>query len=142
MTDEGNKARARRVFEEFFSGGNLDLAGELFSPDLVEHHPDEPFETRGREGIRERLRGYRTAFPDLDCPIEDLLAEGDRVAIRYVASGTNTGEIMGMEATGKRLALDAQAIYRFEDGKVAEIWDAWNVLSLMEQLGIAPQAET
>lgn len=139
MSEERNRETARRVFEEFFTAGDLDLAEELFGPDLVQHHPDEPYETRGQDGIRERIRGYRTAFSDLSTPIEDLVAEGDRVAIRYVARGTNDGEIMGMEPTGKQIALDAQAIYRFEDGKVVEIWDAWNVLTLMEQLGMAPQ---
>lgn len=136
MSEDGNKAVARRIFEDVFSAGDYDAIDELFSPDLVNHHPDEPYETRGQDGIRERLSGYRTAFPDLNCPIQDLLAEGDRVAIRYIARGTNTGEIMGAEPTGKQLALEAQAIYRLEDDRVVESWDAWNVLSLMEQLGL------
>ncbi len=139
---EENKSVARRVFEDFFTNGNLELAEELFGPELVQHHPDDPFETRGQQGIRERISAYRTAFPDLSTPIEDLFAEGDRVAIRYVARGKNDGEIMGTEPTGKEVAIEAQAIYRFEGGKVVEIWDAWDVLSLMQQLGLAPQAGT
>lgn len=141
MSVERNKAAARRIFEDVFSGGDYDAIDELFSPDIVNHHPDDPYETRGHDGIRERLRGYRTAFPDLNCPIDDLLAEGDRVALRYTARGTNTGEIMGAEPTGRQLALEAQAIYRFEDGRVVESWDAWNVLSLVEQLELGQQAD-
>lgn len=138
MTEESNKATTRRVFEEFFTAGNLDLAAELFSPDLVQHHPDEPYETRGPDGIRERITGWRTAFPDLSTSIEDLIAEGDRVAIRSMARGTNSGEFMGAPATGEQIAMEWESIYRFEDGKVTEMWDAWNVLAVMEQLGLAP----
>jgi steroid delta-isomerase-like uncharacterized protein len=136
MSDE-NKAVVRRIFEDVLSGGDFDAIAELFGPNLVVHHPDVPYETRGQDGIRERLRGPRTAFPDLDCQIHDLFAEGDRVAIRYTVRGTNTGEIMGAEPTGKQFELEAQAIYRLEGGRVVEIWEAWNVLGLMQQLGMA-----
>lgn len=139
MTEESNKATARRVLEEFFTAGKLDLAAELFSPDLIQHHPDQPYETRGPDGIRERIAAWRTAFPDLSTSIEDLVAEGDRVALRSIARGTNTGEFMGTPPTGKQIAVEWESIYRFEGGKVAEMWDAWNVLAVMEQLGLTPQ---
>lgn len=74
--------------------------------------------------------------------MEDIVAEGDRVAIRSIARGTNRGEFAGMEPTGKTIAIPWQTIYRFEGGKVAEMWDAWNVLAVMEQLGVATQAES
>jgi steroid delta-isomerase-like uncharacterized protein len=141
MTEESNKGTARRVLEEFFTAGNLDLATELFSPDLVQHHPDQPYETRGPEGVRVRIAAWRTAFPDLSTSIEDLVAEGERVALRSVARGTNTGAFMGMEPTGRQIAVEWESIYRFEGGKVAEMWDAWNVLAVMEQLGLAPQTD-
>jgi steroid delta-isomerase-like uncharacterized protein len=139
MTEESNKATARRVLEEFFTAGKLDLAAELFSPDLIQRHPDQPYETRAPDGIRERIAAWRTAFPDLSTSIEDLVADGDRVALRSIVRGTNTGEFMGTPPTGKQITVEWESIYRFEGGKVAEMWDAWNVLAVMEQLGLTPQ---
>lgn len=107
-------------------------------PDLVAHHPGESCETRGHAGLKERFKGYKTAFPDLRCLIEDLLVDGDRVAIRYTAHGTNTGEIMGAPPTGRTVAIKAIAIFRFENGRVAEMWDAWDVHALMDDLGFLP----
>ncbi|GGT67259.1 ester cyclase [Streptomyces purpureus] len=137
MSEVSNKETARRAFEDVFTRGDYAAIPEIFSSNLVQHHPDEPYETRGQEGIRARITAYRTAFPDLTTTVEDCFGEGDRVAIRYMVRGTNSGEIMGMEPTGKSIAIEAEAIYRFESGRVAEIWDAWNVLSLMQQLGLA-----
>lgn len=140
MSEESNKATTRRVFEEFFTAGKFDLAEELFGPGLVQHHPDEPYETRGPDGIRERMTAWRSAFPDLSTSIEDLIAEGDRVALRSIARGTNSGEFAGNPSTGKQMAVEWESIYRFEDGKVAEMWDAWNVLAVVEQLGLGEAA--
>jgi steroid delta-isomerase-like uncharacterized protein len=114
------------------------LANELFGPGLVDHHPDAPYVTNGPDGIRQRLTAWRTALPDLSTSIEDMVAEGDRVALRSVARGTNTGEFMGTPATGKSIAVPWQSIYRFQDGKVVEMWDAWDVLAVMGQLGLMP----
>jgi steroid delta-isomerase-like uncharacterized protein len=139
VSEESNKATTRRVLEDFFTAGKLDLAEELFAPGLVQHHPDAPYETRGPDGIRARITGWRTAFPDLSCSIEDMIAEGDRVALRSIARGTNTGEFMGAPATGKRIEVAWESIYRFEGDKVVEMWDAWDILAVMGQLGLTSQ---
>lgn len=140
MTDrDANRRTVERVLLEFFTAGRSELAPELFTPGLVEHHPDPPHETRGHDGIRERISAWRAAFPDLSTSIEDLVAEGDRVALRSVARGTHLGEFAGTAPTGRAIAVDWQSIYRFEVGRVAEMWDAWNMLAVMEQLGLAPR---
>lgn len=90
MSEEQNKATARRILEEFFTKGHFDSAAELFTPTLVQHHPDAPYETRGVDGITKRMTGWRTAFPDLSTSVEDMFAEADRVAIRSVARGTKS----------------------------------------------------
>lgn len=135
-SEERNKRVARRVLEEFFTAGKLELAEELFSPDLVQHHPDEPYETRGPDGIRARITAWRTAFPDLSTSVEDLVADFERVAIRSIARGTNTGEFAGAPPTGKQFEVEWESVYRFEDGKVAEMRDQWNVLAVLSQLGL------
>jgi predicted ester cyclase len=101
MTKQSNKATARRVLEEFFSAGNLELAAGAVQPNLVQHHPDEPYETRGPAGMRERIAAWRTAFPDLSSSIEDLVAEGDRVALRSIARGGRRTRPVAVESGGK-----------------------------------------
>jgi steroid delta-isomerase-like uncharacterized protein len=132
-SEQGYAATARRVIEDVYTG-ELDAIEELVAPDFVNHHPDAPYETRGRDGFRERIRRYAAAFPDLSTTVHDCIAQGERVAIRYSATGTNTGATDAAEATGKRIAVEAQAILRFGDGQLAEMWDAWDVLGLTEQL--------
>jgi steroid delta-isomerase-like uncharacterized protein len=142
VSEDHNKTIARRVFEEVFTGGDAGLIEELWTADLVFHHPDEPYVTRGHDGLKARYQGYRTALPDLNCPIEDIFADGDRVAIRYTTHGTNTGEIMGAAPTGRKVTIKAIAIYRFENGKVTEMWDAWDVHALMRDLGFLSEPES
>ena len=77
-----------------------------------------------------------SAISDLSCSIEDMVAEGDQVAFRSIARGTNTGEFMGTLATGRQIAVPWQSIYRLEGGRVVEMWDAWDVLAVMGQLGL------
>ena len=75
-----NKAVSRRVAEEIFNGGKLDLADELYSPDYVLHDPSLPEDLHGPEGLKQATSTYRTAFPDLKATLDDIFAEGDRVA--------------------------------------------------------------
>ena len=82
MSTEENKALARRVLEEMFNKGNLDLADEVFAPDYVDHDPAMPEDIRGPEGFKEYVSIFRTAFPDIHLEIEDQVAEGDKVVTR------------------------------------------------------------
>ena len=86
MSTEENKALARRVLEEMFNKGNLDLADEVFAPDYVDHDPAMPEDIRGPERFKEYVSMFRTAFPDTNIEIEDQVAEGDKV-VSYALDG-------------------------------------------------------
>jgi predicted ester cyclase len=86
---EENKALSRRVLEEVFSAGNLEVVDEIVSEDHVHHDPAMPEEGHGREHLKEFANMYRSAFPDVHLELKDQIAEGDRVATRWVASGTH-----------------------------------------------------
>jgi steroid delta-isomerase-like uncharacterized protein len=135
---EQNKALARRVVDELFVGGNLDLADELVTQDFVGHDVAAPEPIRGPEGLKEQAKGYRDAFPDLSLKIEDQTAEGDRVATRWTATGTHKGDLFGIAPTGKQATIEGVTIDRFSGGKIAESWDIWDALGLMQQLGVVP----
>lgn len=142
MNAEANAATARRILEEAWNAGNLEVLDELCAPDCVDHDLSSHEEVIGLEANKERVRGYRAAMPDLHITIDDLVAGGDRVATRWHASGTNDGELMGNPPTHRHLEITGMTIDRFDmDGRLVETWDQWDNLSFMQQLGLAPSME-
>jgi steroid delta-isomerase-like uncharacterized protein len=133
-----NKAAARRLLEEFFVQGNFDVADEIVDKNYVGHDIAMPEPLRGPEGLKQQAKGYREAFPDLKMKIEDQFAEGDKVVTRWTASGTHKGDLFGIAPTGKQTTVEGITIDRFSGGKIAESWDNWDALGLMQQLGAIP----
>jgi len=133
-----NKALARRLVEEAFNAGRLEVVDELVASDFVEHDPSLTEEVRGPAGVKELITGYRAAFPDIRITIEDQIADGDYVVSRWSGTGTHQGELMGMPATGKQATVTGITIDRIADGRIAESWDNWDTLGLMQQLGAIP----
>ncbi len=137
MSPDENKALARRWFEDGFNAHNLAIMDELFAPDFVEHTPYGP-PTQGREVAKQGIGGAFAAMPDLRLTVEDVIAEGDKVTVRFVTTGTQTGDLMGIPATGKAVTTTTIEILRFEDGKIAENWMESDTLGMMQQLGVIP----
>lgn len=133
-----NKALARRLLEEAFNAGRLDVTDEIVATDFVGHDPSLPEEVRGPSGVKELIAGYRAAFPDIHMTIEDQIADGDRVVSRWRATGTHQGELMGIPGTGKQATVTGVTIDRIEDGRIAENWNYWDTLGLLQQLGAIP----
>jgi steroid delta-isomerase-like uncharacterized protein len=141
MSAEANAAAARRVAEEAFNQGRLEVFDEICSPDVVSHDPAEPEDIRGIEAHRERVRGYRTAMSDLHVVFEDVIATDDKVVSRWRARGTHDGELMDMAPTGRHIEITGISIDRFDpDGKLVETWDEWDNAGFMAQLGLLPEA--
>ena len=126
----------RRVMDEGFSNGNLDALDEVVSPDFIENEPGSG-EGRGLEGLKDRVRELRTAFPDLQATIEDSFAGGDKICARVTFRGTNTGEFLGEPPTEKTMVWEAIDICRFADGRMAEHWGQTDRLGLLEHVGLA-----
>jgi steroid delta-isomerase-like uncharacterized protein len=139
---EENKAIARRVLGEVFSGqGDLEVADELFAPDFVGHDPASPEDIRGPEGVKEFAGMYRNAFPDVQMSVEDQVAEGNMVVTRWIASGTHQGDLMGIAPTGNRVTVAGTSVERIVDGKIEETWDNYDALGMMQQIGAIPSPE-
>src|SRR5690242_2028563 len=109
MTAQENAATYRRWFDEGCSQGNVDLADELYSPDYVTHSvgPDLPATL---EGLKMFIRALREGIPDLNCPVKDVVAEGDRVAGRFCLQGTHNGTLFGIPASGKKVDVGVMVI--------------------------------
>jgi len=107
----------------------------FFAPDFVGHAPtgDTNFEKH-----KQHRAALYTAFPDLNWIIEDMIAEGDKVVVRFRASGTQKGAFQGIPPTGRKIIMTGAAIYRIAGGKIAEDWAFMDALSIMRQLGVIP----
>ena len=142
MSTEENKAVARREFEEMYNqGGNLDAAEEIYAPNYVGHEPTSG-ESRGVEGAKQFAASYRQAFPDLECIIEDQVAEGEKVVSRWRARGTHEGETEDLgPPTGNRVEVTGISMSTVAEGKLVEDWTNFDALGLMQQLGMVPEAQ-
>jgi steroid delta-isomerase-like uncharacterized protein len=134
-TIEQHKEISRRLVEEVFNGGRLELVDKLVASGFVGHDPSSPEPTAGPAGLRERVAGYRSAFPDLTITIEEQIIEGDRVVTRWTGRGTHEGELFGIAATGKQATVSGITIDRIAGGRIVESWTSWDTLGLLQQLG-------
>jgi len=132
-----HSATMRRCYE-LINAGDIDGFGAFLADDFVEHE-ETPGLAPTKEGVLEFFRMYRAAFPDLRFDPEDVIASGDKVVVRVRATGTNTGDFMGMPATGKSMDIQLIDIVRFdEDGLGHEHWGVADVMTMMQQLGAIP----
>jgi steroid delta-isomerase-like uncharacterized protein len=132
------KEIARRVIEDPWRG-KLDEVLELVGEDAVAHVAGSPAPLTGRDGFREFVTTYLTAFPDGAITVDDQIAEGDIVASRWTGRGTNTGELMGMPPTGRQITVEGISYNRFADDSVREAWIIWDTFAMMQQLGAVPE---
>jgi steroid delta-isomerase-like uncharacterized protein len=137
MSAEESKATMHRylgVFEQ----GNIDLLDELLAPDYLNHTPATPDLPTGPEGVKGVVTMFRSAMPDLRVVVEDMIAEGDKVATRYTLEGTHEGELFGVAPTGQRLSIKSFTAERVSEGKIREHWRVSDNLDMMQQLGVFP----
>jgi len=138
MSDQ-NKAVVERFIDEVWNAHNLDGIDQCIAEDHVDHDPARAGTPQGRDGMREFVAAYLTAFPDAHVTIDELVAEGDLVTARWHATGTHQGELMGMPATGRSIDITGIGIDRIADGKIAESWQNFDMLGMLRQLGAVPE---
>jgi predicted ester cyclase len=138
---EDNKAAAKRLYEEIFGRGNDAAADEILTADVINHGPGVP-PVVGAEPLKRQAALLRTAFPDLRVVLEQQLADGDRVASLWKASGTHTGPLNlptgVLEPSGVAIEFDEMRIDRFVNGRIVEAWFLPDRMTLWRQLGLFP----
>jgi serine phosphatase RsbU (regulator of sigma subunit)/predicted ester cyclase len=133
MSAEENKAVVRRLIEEVYNRGNLDMADELLAPDYVDH-TWPPGKYAGREGLKRSVAKQRAASSDLHITIEEQIAEGDKVVSWVISSGTHDGErFLGLAPTGERITMKHIFISRVVEGKIVEVWGVGDISDVWQQ---------
>jgi steroid delta-isomerase-like uncharacterized protein len=125
------------VYSEIWSKGNIDRIDDVYAEDFVGHFPAGT--VRGRGGLRDRVIAHRTAFPEWTETVEDMIADGDRVAVRFTTGGTNLGSFLGNPPTGNRVEISEVAIFKLSDGRIVEQWVYPDMRSMQRQLGKTDQ---
>lgn len=140
MSTAENKTIVRHLLEDGFNAGTLAVFDEMLAPAFANHDPANPT-VRDREGLKQFWAALCAGFPDQHTVAEELLADGDKVVKRATWRGTHTGTFNGLPPTGRPVTNGVLSIYRIADGRVTDIWWGYDNLSLLQQLGVIPQAE-
>ena len=137
MAGNDNKAVVQRFYQEVLNQRKLDVLDQIAAEDYVEHDPF-PGQGNGRADLKARVASLHQAFNPLRFNVEDVIAEGDKVVVRWTNSGTDRGGFMGIPPTGREFGIAGIDIYVVRDGRLAEHWHVVDMLGHMQQLGLLP----
>jgi len=135
MNIDEMKANGHRLINEFINNAKMDVADELFSPNFVNHSPEQGV-TADLGGLKQYISMMHAAFSDFSATIEDMIAENDKVVARMRVRGVHTGDFMGIAPTQKKIDTTTISIVRIDNGKIVERWNVTDRLEMARQLGI------
>lgn len=142
MSGESNKAVVRRFFDEVCNGRAPEVASEIFAPEFVYHEPPSisPGGAGGAAMAQEAANYYR-AMSNAAWVVHDVIAgENDMVTVRWTGQGAHDGMLAGMiPPTGKQVSVEALTLFKLAGGKIVELWDCWDALGLLQQVGVVPK---
>ena len=133
---EQNGALARRLYDDCWNAKKPEVANEIYAANHKMNEPGSPPAADGPKGVIDTIALYRSAFPDAHMTVHDVVASGDRVTIRWTATGTHTGDGLGIPPTGKAVRVSGLMLSRVENGKIAETWSLFDKAGMLEQLGL------
>jgi steroid delta-isomerase-like uncharacterized protein len=132
---QANKDLAERFHMDIFVAGRLEAADEILSADFTAHPPVHPDFARGPNGVKLWANTLRSAIPDMAISHSHVTAEGDLVTVRWESSGTHNGALMGVPPSGNFVRTSGIDLFRIADGRIAELWQEWDSLGFMQQIG-------
>jgi len=137
MATNQNETLVRRFFDEMCNQRKLAIADELFAPNHAYHDPQTPAGP-GPDGMKQVISIYQTAFPDAHWDVVETIKAVDVIVTRFTGAGTHKKELNGIPATGKSVKIEGIWIHRFKNGRIAESWNVWDTLGMLQQLGVVP----
>lgn len=133
-----NKAIVQRLYEEVWNRRKLEIIKEIISPSHALQAPNISGSSIGPEAYKRNVLFFLAGFPDLRWTIEDTIAEKDKVVACWSISGTHKGDYMGIPATNKKVSVEGITIHNVAGGKIMDSYSNWDVLGMMQQLGVVP----
>lgn len=130
----------KRLFDEVYTKGNLNLIDELIASNVRWHDPARTQHETGIQSFKEMERIYKQAFPNKKLKIDDIMAVDDKVVVHWTLTGTHKGDLEGIPATNRDFKVTGITMYRLANGKVTELWQSWDRLGLLEQIGEVERA--
>jgi steroid delta-isomerase-like uncharacterized protein len=137
MSTDRTDSLIRRLLENAFNQGTLTVVDELFAPNGIAHSVVWGM-PRNRQGLKQMIALFRSAFPDLHCTVEDEISAGDRLAAHWTMRGTHTGAFLGNSPTNRSIVIQGISFARTENHQIAEDWTLIDQMSILQQLGIVP----
>ena len=134
MSTDSNKAVVRSFIQQVFQEGRPEAVDDLATPDFVSHG----LPGSGPDVMKQAIERVGKGLSDATFDVHDVVAEGDLVAVRLDSTATQSGEFMGMPATGKTYTIEELHLFRVSDGRVAEHWHQMDAMGMMQQLGAMP----
>jgi predicted ester cyclase len=132
---EGPEQIATWVVEDVWNKGDFRLVNQVFAPQVVLHYRGRDFPLTAESGVR-IVRMWRDGFPDFHFKLEDMIVQGNKIALRIPFTGTHLGKFWGLEPTGNKINVTETLILRVEDGKIAEMWEDYDEYGMRIQLGL------
>jgi steroid delta-isomerase-like uncharacterized protein len=142
MSTDRKKALIKEFYEEFYGRRNFRVIDDLFSEKYVHHIPDIPGYAMDFQDFKKRELNFSMAFPDRKKVIEDMIAEEDKVVTRSLTTGTQTGDMPNIPASGRKIEVWSIAIYKVKGGRIMEGWESYDSLGMMQQLGVIHMVST
>jgi steroid delta-isomerase-like uncharacterized protein len=133
-----NKAIVHRLYEEVWNRRKLEVIKEIISPSHALQAPNMSGSSIGPEAYKRNVLAFLAGFPDLRWSIEDTIAEKDKVVACWTISGTHKGDYLGIPATNKKVSVEGITIHNVAGGKIMDSYSNWDVLGMMQQLGVVP----
>jgi steroid delta-isomerase-like uncharacterized protein len=137
-----NKQIVQRFVDECWNQGKMESIGELVASGCKLHAPVFPSLTSGADNLKRHIEMCRSGFPDVRSSIDDTIAEGNEVVHHWTIRGTHKGQFLGLAPTNRTATISGTSIHRIQGGKIVEQWSDWNLMTLMEQLGVSAAAKT
>lgn len=138
--DDGAVAVVRRLFDDIFNSGNVETIPEIVAPDVVGHDAASPRPVRGVESVRQVALLFHAAFANLHVSMDEVIAAGGSVGVRWRLRGVHQGTFMGVEASGRDVDVGGMILYRVAEGKIVEYWGVFDTSGLMRQVGALEEA--
>ena len=137
MTKDSSSRQISRRYYDAWNSGDVSLVDEVFAPEFVIHDAASPIVlSMGPAGVKERIRAYRTAMPNLHISIEDVIAENDRVVTRWILRGEHSGSFEGVDGGGESVVVSGTTIHRISNSRIVEQWVNWDTDALRRQMSL------